>query len=189
MPLEQTSPGQREPLEDRQEQTTLYERYGPAIFGYMRLHTRVLEDAEDLLLEVFLSAAQHNNLITLLPEAQLAWQRRVAHNKLLNTYRQTSRSPQIALDTVVETLCEESGPEQFALHQEERGQMRAALRLLSPLQQQVLQLRYGDELRCVEIAVLLNKREDAVRKLLSRSILALRKAYQQAEEGEKNGRL
>lgn len=42
---------------------------------------------------------------------------------------------------------------------------------MSPvLQQQVLRLRYGDGLRCAEIVVLLNKREDAVRKMLSRCI-------------------
>ena len=30
-------------------QTMLYERYGQAIFGYLRLHAHSLEDAEDLL--------------------------------------------------------------------------------------------------------------------------------------------
>ncbi len=38
-----------------------------------------------------------------------------------------------------------------------------------------------DELRCPEIALLLNKRESTARKHLSRSICFLRQIYQQAE--------
>lgn len=167
-------------------QTILFERYGRAIFGYLRLHAHSPEDAEDLLLEVFLAAVEHDNLSALLPGEQLAWLRRVAHNKLLNVYRQASRHPRVALDSLADTLFEEDGPEQQTLRQEERSQLRAALQHLPALQQHILQLRYGDELRCAEIALLLDKREEAVRKLLSRSILALRQAYQtnRSTEGE-----
>jgi len=43
---------------------------------------------------------EHDNLVALSPGEQLAWLRRVAHNKLLNNYRKASRSPQVALDTL-----------------------------------------------------------------------------------------
>lgn len=170
-------------LQEQNGQTTLYERHGQAIFGYLRLHLRSLEDAEDLLFEVFLAALEHDNLTTLSVGEQLAWLRRVAHNKLANTYRYDSRHPQVALDAIGETLFAEEGPEQLTLRDEERGQLRAAIKKLSVLQQQTLRLRYADGLRCTEIAALLNKREAEVRKLLSRSILFLREACQQ-NEGE-----
>jgi RNA polymerase sigma-70 factor, ECF subfamily len=159
-------------------QTMLYERYGQAIFGYLRLHVHSPEDAEDLLLEVFLAALEHDNLFVLSPGEQLAWLKRVAHNKLLNVYRQASRHPRVALDSLGDAMLEEDGPEQQALQQEEHGQLRVALQKLPALQQHILQLRYGDGLRCAEIARLVDKREEAVRKLLSRSILALRQVYQ-----------
>jgi RNA polymerase sigma-70 factor (ECF subfamily) len=158
-------------------QAVLYERYGQAIFGYLRLRAHSTEDAEDLLLEVFLAALEHDNLVTLAAGEQLAWLRRVAHNKLLNVYRQASRHPRVALDSVGDSLLEEDSPEQQTLRQEERGQLLAALQKLPALQQHILQLRYGDGLRCAEIALLLNKREGAVRKLLSRSVLVLRQVY------------
>lgn len=79
-------------------QTALFENYGAAIFGYLRLHTRSLEDAEDLLLEVFLAALEYDNLAALSPGEQLAWLRRVAHNKLLNVIRQAQRRPQVAVE-------------------------------------------------------------------------------------------
>ncbi len=167
--------------EDNHRQTALYERYGQVIFGYLRLHVRSLEDAEDLLLDVFLAALEHDNLADLSRGEQLAWLRRVAHNKLLNVYRRVSRSPHVALDSIMDMIFEEENPEQLTLQQEEHGQLRAALQKLPVLQQHILQLRYGDGLRCAEIALLLNKREAAVRKLLSRSIIFLRQVYQQTE--------
>ncbi len=178
MPLE---PKEVESSRLFQSQTALYESYGHIIFGYLRLHVRSLEDAEDLLLEVFLAALERNNLAGLAPGEQLAWLKRVAHNKLLNVYRRARRTPQVALDAIVETIFEEEGPEQLTLQQEERRQLLAAIRKLPPLQQHLLQMRYGDGLRCAEIAVLLNKREAAVRKLLSRSIISLRQVYHQSE--------
>ncbi len=163
---------------DDTSQTMLYERYGQAIFGYLRLHTGSLEDAEDLLLDVFLAALERDNLSAFSPGEQLAWLRRVAHNKLINLYRQASRHPSVALDSMGEDILDEGGPEQHALRQEEHSQLRVALQRLPALQQHILRLRYGDGLRCAEIALLLDKREEAVRKLLSRSILALRQVYQ-----------
>jgi RNA polymerase sigma factor (sigma-70 family) len=162
-------------------QTALYESHGPAIFGYLRLHMRSLEDAEDLLLEVFLAALEHNNIAASSPGEQLAWLRRVAHNKLLNVYRRAGRNPQVPLDSIMEPIFEEEDPEKLTLQREERSQLRASIQKLPALQQYILQLRYGDGLRCSEIALLLNKREGAVRKLLSRSILFLRQIYQQSE--------
>lgn len=178
MPLE---PKEVDSLQAYHSQTSLYESYGQIIFGYLRLHIHSLEDAEDLLIEVFLAALEHDNLAAFSPGEQLAWLRRVAHNKLINTYRRVSRSPHIALDAIEETEFEDEEPEQQTLRQEERRRLRASLQKLPALQQQVLQLRYGDGLRCTEIAVLLNKREGAVRKLLSRSIHLLRQVYQQTE--------
>lgn len=163
------------------DQTSLYESHGPAIFGYLRLHMRSLEDTEDLLLEVFLAALEHDNLATMVPGAQLAWLRRVAHNKLANVHRQAIRHPQIAIDSLAETIFAEKGPEQLLLQKEERKQLQTTISKLPILQQQMLQLRYSDGLSCPEIALLLNKREGAVRKILSRSIIFLRQMYLQTE--------
>jgi len=46
-----------------------------------------------------------------------------------------------------------------------------------------LQLRYEDSLRFADIAILLDKREEAVRKLYSRTLTRLRMLYEQQEGG------
>jgi len=157
----------------------LYDRYAQAIFAYVRLHMPSREDAEDLTLEVFLAALEHNNRSALAEDERLAWLRRVAHNKIIDNYRRSVRHPTVALDQVVETLYadENQAPEQVVLRNEEYALLHAALQGLTVLQQQLLHLRYGDGLRFAEIALLLNKREVALRKLLSRTLTYLRTAH------------
>ncbi len=160
---------------------TLYDRYAASIFAYARLHAASWEDAEDLTLEVFLTALEHDRLSWLTETQQLVWLRRVAHNKLVDHYRRSPRLPVVPLEQVVETVCRDEvlTPEQLALRREGLEQLYKAVGKLPLLQQQVLRLRFGDGLRFAEIAILLNKNEAAVRKLCSRTLARLRTIYDQ----------
>jgi RNA polymerase sigma factor (sigma-70 family) len=157
----------------------LYERHAEAIFLYLRLHAASTEDAEDLLLEVFLAALEWEPLSALPSEDQLAWLRQVARNKLIDQYRRVKRRPVVGLEQVAAVMEDDEAraPEQVALRQEERHRLRLAVQRLPALQQQILRLRFGDGLRAAQIAALVGKREDAVRKLLSRTLTSLRTLY------------
>lgn len=158
----------------------LYDRFAASIFGYVRLFTSSWEDAEDVTLEVFTAALERGNLSSLSEQQQFAWLRRVAHNKLVDRYRRSVRLPVVPLEQVVETVRIEEGltPEKVVLRREELEQLYRAVSALSLLQQQLLQLRLGEGLRFAEIAVLLGKREAAVRKLWSRTLAFLRTIYE-----------
>jgi RNA polymerase sigma-70 factor, ECF subfamily len=164
--------------------TGLYHRYAPVIFAYIYQHTVSREDAEDLTLEVFTAALERNNLSELPDGEKLLWLRRVAHNKLIDNYRRLKRRPVTTLEDAETDHFALPSPEQSALKQEEYQWLYKAIASLAPSQQMVLRLRYGNELRFDEIAVMLNKREGAVRKLLSRALIALRAAYETEKEGK-----
>ena len=164
--------------------TELYHRYGATIFAYICRHTISREDAEDLTLEVFTAALERNNLSELPDGERLPWLRRVAHNKFIDSYRRLNRRPVASLEEVEMRHDALPSPEQSVLQQEEYWWLHKALVDLTLAQQQVLRLRYGNGLRFDEIAVMLNKREGAVRKLLSRALIALRAAYDQEKEGK-----
>ena len=139
-----------------------------------------------MLLEVFIAALEQNALASMDTDAQLAWLRRVAHNKCVDVYRRSLRRATVPLEEIAEQVCddEEHNPEQLALRSEAGASLRTHLAGLSELQQEVLRLRFADDLRCTEIARRLDKRECAVRMLLARALNLLRGIYHQQEKGE-----
>jgi RNA polymerase sigma-70 factor, ECF subfamily len=157
----------------------LYDRYGSAVFTYLRLQKASWEDAEDLTLEIFTAALERDNLRGLSERKQLAWLLRVAHNKLVDGYHCSAHHPLISLHTIEEPFEHNhaSDPEYAALQHEEFDRLRDIMGSLSRLQQQVVQLRYGADLSFAEIGLLLKKNEVAVRKLLSRALASLRSNY------------
>ncbi len=66
---------------------SLYDRFAATIFTYLLSQVQNEQDAQDLLLEVFLAALGNELLSSLPEESQLAWLRRVARNKVVDRYR------------------------------------------------------------------------------------------------------
>jgi len=162
----------------------LFECYAASIFAFARLHTPSIEDAEDLVLDVFTAAWEQGNLSWLAEKQQLVWLRRVAHNKLVDRYRRSARVNIFPLEHVgeIEQYGQTLTPEQIVVHREELAELGTLVGTLSLFQQQVLQLRVGDGLRFAKIAVLLDKREATVRKVFSRTLAQLRTSYKQQKE-------
>lgn len=131
-----------------------------------------------LALEVFLAALEAGNLPNLSEFERLAWLKKVARRKVADYYRKISKRPSASLSDFAETLLDQGAtPEEIALQREQHGELYKLVGQLQPLQQQLLRLRYGEGLRCGEIAVLLQKREETVRQLLSRTLRRLRAHY------------
>jgi len=158
---------------------TLYDRHASTIFAYLYQQMSSPQDAEDLLLEVFIAALNCDNLAGLTSEEQLAWLRRVARNKVIDRHRHASRLTMIPLEQAIETEDGEPTPEQQAVQQENYEYLHQALEQLSTIQQQIVRLRYGNGLRLVEIAGILKKSEGTVRKMLARTLRHLRTIYEQ----------
>lgn len=158
---------------------SLYEKYWLTLLVYIRPKLPSLEDAEDVLVEVFLAALESDILATLAERQQIAWLRRVAHNKAIDYHRHAARRPMTYLEDVAELLFDddEFGPERVVLRHEEVKLLKLRVAELPGPQQEILQLRFGDGLRCAEIATRMNRSEGAVRTLLSRTLNLLRGIY------------
>ncbi len=165
---------------DEDAATELYQRHAPSILAYLRMHISSWEEAEDVLVEVFLAALEKENFAALRENEQRSWLWRVARNKTIDGFRAAQRRQILPLEEIAETTLddEELAPEQFALRQEEYRRLHTSIEHLSPLQQQVLQMRFVHELRCADIATTLGKSEAAVRMLLSRTLSLLRSIYE-----------
>ncbi len=162
----------------------LYQRYAPELLLYIRRHVPSQEDAEDVLLEVFTAALENPRLSDISQQEQLAWLRRVAHNKFIDFHRRSARRSSISLDEMQQELYDEDdhAPEILALHHEERDLLQTYLASLPKIQQEVLRLRFAEDLHCPEIAKRLNKSDGAIRTMLSRVLHLLRNIYANSEE-------
>ncbi|MGO8949510.1 MAG: RNA polymerase sigma factor [Ktedonobacterales bacterium] len=157
----------------------LFERDAEKLFAYLRHHAPSPEDAEDILAETFMAALAEPKFLHLSHMAQVAWLWRVARNKLADAFRKAAFRRNVSLEQVSETMYEDEArdPEQMALRQAEADEIHALVRALPEAQQEILQLRFGYGLHCGEIAAILDKREDAVRTMLSRAMNSLRHLY------------
>jgi RNA polymerase sigma-70 factor (ECF subfamily) len=164
----------------------LFDRYGALLLAYLRRHTASPEDAEDVLLEVFVAALEQDQLASVPEGARVRWLQRVARNKVVDHYRRSARGLLVPLEQETELLEMDAAlaPEEVVLRQEEQDRLLGAIQQLPPLQQEVVRLRFVAGLRTAEMASVLGKRESAVRKLLSRTLNLLRSRYTAATEGQ-----
>jgi RNA polymerase sigma factor (sigma-70 family) len=162
----------------------LYRKHVQTILRFVRRRVDTLEEAEDIVLEVFTAALESQTLLRLSEQEQLAWLYRVASNKCIDRHRRATRRPTVSLDSVIENMYDddEHEPDHIAIQQEEYLLLREHLTRLTEQQQEVLRLKFDDGLHSPEIARQLNKSESAVRMMLARTLNVLRTLYTTNEE-------
>ncbi len=155
----------------------LYERYIGRIYNYIYYRTGNQRDAEDLTARVFLRAMRH---ITNYQDRGLpfsAWLYRIAHNLVANWHRDNSRKKEISLDDTVSIHYRGFLPEGSILRTEEAAYIHRLIRGLSPERQQLIILKFVEELPNAEIGLIMGRTEGAIKSLYHRTLIALRKAY------------
>jgi RNA polymerase sigma factor (sigma-70 family) len=166
------------------EDSTLYDRFAAIIFHYLFQQVSNEQDAEDLLLEVFLAALQDKSLSNLPAGRQLAWLRRVARNKVIDRYRHVALLNLLPIEQALELEDTALTPEEYTEQQERYERLYQSIAQLTSLQQELIKLRYRNGLRFFEIAAVLEKPEGTVRQLFVRTLRQLRTIYDQLEKGE-----
>ena len=171
------------------EDSTLYGRFAGIILHYLFQQVSNEQDAEDLLLEVFLAALQDKSLINLPDGRQLAWLRRVARNKVIDRYRHIALVNLLPIEQALEMEDTALTPEQYTEQKENYERLYQSIAQLSSLQREVIRLRYRNGLRFYEIAEMLEKPEGTVRQLFVRTLRQLRTIYDQLERGNSNEKI
>ncbi len=145
----------------------IYDRHAPQIYRYIyhRLGNQAL--AEDLTSEVFVRFLHAR----VTPDNLVAYLYRSAHNVIVDYVR---RNPRFLEPLDEQVVAEHSDPAQLAELEAERQRLRRAILRLTPDQQQVIVLRYIEELPNAEIARVLGKPEGAVKALQHRALASLR---------------
>ena len=151
----------------------LYDRHVDAIYRYVYYRVRDDAEAEDLTSDVFMRA------LKAMPryeprQAFLAWLYRIARNAVIDRARRGGR--QVSFEDALDHPSAEHIviPDNELLSRSDSDTLRAALAKLTPLQQEVVVLRFLEGYTTQEIARIVGKREGTVRGIQFRAIGALR---------------
>lgn len=152
----------------------LYELYVNKIFSYIYYRTGSTHDAEDLTARVFQRAMGHIQRYTQKGVPFSAWLYRIAHNLVANWHRDNSRRQEVPLDDQPYLVMTGEQPERQMVHDQEVDQLIGVIKELSPERQQLIILKFVEQLSNAEIAVIMSKSEGAIKSLYHRTLQELR---------------
>lgn len=156
-----------------------YDLYAPALYRYAWRQLGNVEQAEDIVSETFqrlLSALRAGQG----PQENLqAWLYRVAHNLITDTYRRQATAPTAELDDDAPVAGPEDSAE-LALQHVEAERVRRALWQLTPLQRQVIILRFLEGWDLATVAQTIGREVNAVKALQHRAVATLRSLLEEA---------
>ena len=155
----------------------LYDRYVERIHGYAYRRTSDVQSAEDITAATFERALRHLPRYRWQGVGFGAWLYRIAHNEI------TSRRRRQAVWQRVRVTLSLAQPDavdvEWLVQQNERGeQLRAALATLPARDQDVLLLRFFEELTSEETAAVLGCSVDNVYVRLHRALQRLKQRYE-----------
>ncbi len=156
----------------------VYDEYAPAIYRYAYRRTGHRETAQEIVAETFqrfLAALKNGGG----PERHLSgWLYRVAHNLIVDSYRRQPTEEPKPLDETL-GIATDSSHEAVIFHHEQIARARAAMRLLTPLQQEVIALRFLEEMSYQQVAQIIERDVGAVKSLQHRALEALRRILEE----------
>ena len=163
----------------------LYERYVTRIYNYIYYRTGNSHEAEDLTTRVFMRAMKHIGNYTDQGVPFSAWLYRIARNMVANWYRDNSRRQTISLDDISQWHISDEGAELAAQLREDKANLLLAIQQLPSDRQELLILKFVDQLPNAEIGNIMGRSEGAIKSLYHRTLAALREELQPLEAAAK----
>ena len=158
----------------------LYDRYAPRMYAYIYRRLGDPAVAEDLTSELFVRMLRAIQEERAWRDSFSAWLYRIAHNMVVDQYRRRSPTPDLSLDEAL-LGSDDGDPAEIVEKDQANERLRAAIGRLTPEQQEVLALRYGEGMKAREVAKVIRKTTGAVEALQRRALASLRRILNGAE--------
>lgn len=156
----------------------LYDRYEARIYSYIYRRTGNESLAEDLTAQVFLKMLEAIRSGKAWHSSFSGWLYRIAHNAVIDYYRQRDRQQQVALEDTLTTTASDHNPVVMAEVSLDADRLRAAIGRLTGEQAEVITLRFLEGYSISEVAEMLDKTEGSIKALQYRAVTTLRQLLQ-----------
>ena len=150
---------------DKDSMTAIYDAYARRLYRYFYSRVMNVMDAEDLLAQTFLKVLEtlpryrHNGRFT-------AWIFQIARNKAIDHFRRKRST--VTLDENIIDHSDANNVLESVVKDQNVEKLRQLLRSLHKFELELLRLCFVADLSYVDIATLLDRKEDAVRKSIQR---------------------
>jgi RNA polymerase sigma-70 factor (ECF subfamily) len=152
----------------------LYDKYQPSIFRFVFLKVSQREEAEDLTHQVFINAWLNIKNYKELGFPLGSWLYQIARNQVIDYYR--TRKKEASLEEIDSEYFASSNDSERAFDNNlEIARARVAIQKLNPEHQDVLIMRFVEDLSLKETAAAIGKSEGAVKLIQHRALNQLRK--------------
>jgi len=161
----------------------LYDQYSPAIYRYLYRRVQNAQVAEDLTGDVFvrmLRALQDGRFSNVSFES---WLYRIAHNIVIDHYRRGVSDKELDVELDEGQMADGEKLEAVLTERLSHRSIRTAIAHLTPAQQEVLALRFGEGMATKDVASVMGKRPNAVAVLQHRALASLRRILESMERG------
>lgn len=164
---------------DRQAFAALYDLTVDRVYRHIAYRTSGRADAEDLTQQVYLQAWRAIDRYRPRGAPFVAWLLTIAHNVVVSHYRRRRDSVALGDDLVIRDLADQ--PDEALSRDQDQDEVREAVSRLKPDQQQVIMMRFVDELEYSDVAAALGKSEGAIRVIQHRALHELRRLLGRGE--------
>jgi RNA polymerase sigma-70 factor (ECF subfamily) len=159
----------------------LYSNHVQAIYKYVRYRVDTDGLAEDITSEVFLRMVRQLPRYTYTGAPFSAWLYRIAANCITDAFR--GQYAHVVEELPDEVADDQPDPLDTLTLAEDHDQLRQALQTLSPDYQNILILRFMNDVSHAEVAAAMDRTEAAVRVLQHRALKALADALRSIQQG------
>lgn len=166
---------------DQAELAEIYDAFYERIYTYIYHRLGDPNLAEDMAGEVFLRMLESVRGDRAWRNSLTGWLYRIAHNLVIDHYRRRGRRDEMGLDERLVSDDRTGAPKASLEHLMTHQQLRAALFHLTDEQQEVVILKFSEDLSNNEIADVMGKTEGAVKALQHRALTTLRRVLEGAE--------
>ena len=153
--------------------TAVYQLNVNAIYRYLLARTGRVEDAQDLTAETFHAALESFAAFDPAQGCAAAWLTGIAHHKLVDHFRRSRPADPFA--QMEDQPDRAASPEDASAQRLQMAQVSAALRRLPADRAEALSLHFFAGLTLSEVAQVMGRRDEAVKKLIHRGLADLRR--------------
>lgn len=156
----------------------LYEKYVARIYNYHYRHTSNRAEAEDLTSRTFYRSLRSLQSYRETGAPFQAWLFRIAHNLVVNWYRDHQNRPTVSVDIedaprLVSSII---SPETWVSTAETQQKLLKVIESLPEDRKALIILKFVDHLSNAEIAEILGRTEGAIKALYHRTLISLKRA-------------